>query len=721
MHALTAKIQSRFQKRPDSEHGQAFIRLTIVALWLVYLIGYSTAHGFSGPVLPYALAILLVEWVVGSAIIAHIAWNPGVSHPRRWVGMVLDYASMGAMMMLGPELAPLYVVFMWVTIGNGLRYGPRYLAAAVALAAVSFLSVILVTPYWQANAALGWGLLAGLVMIPGYLTSLLRALTRATEEARRANEAKSLFIANMSHEFRTPLNGIAGMSELLVTTRLSAEQREYAEIIQASAQSLLALVEDVLDISRIEAGKLRRHDVDFDLAETMRSIQLMLQTTAHNKGLGFEMRLADGVPVRLHGDVDHLRQILVNLVSNAIKFTEHGKVTVDVRTTARMGHDVGLRFSVRDTGIGIPLEAQGRIFQAFEQADSGHARRFGGTGLGTTIAKSLVELLGGTIAFESTPGVGSHFWVEVPFRVVTGARPAQATDAPAATDNIIAFDDPFVRHRARARPLFLLVADDQPANLTVLCRLLEKAGHRTRAVHSGDEVLAAMERERYDGVITDLHMPGISGIDTIRQAAIMQAGRERTPFIVLSADATQDTIREAKQAGARAFLTKPIVVAKLLDTLAEMAAGSFGEMAAPAPVQAPVLVAAPADPSAVISREVLDELRELELGDDFMKLFIDECLRDALQCIVDVEKTAQAERWDDFRDQCHALKGVASNMGAVRLAEAASAAMKLGNWEVPREWRRLTREFREHLEKARLALAATSTGAMRHESEPERR
>ncbi len=702
MQTLIKQIQRRYEKRPDSEHGQAFVRLVINALCLVYLLGLASAQGLTGQILPSALLILMIETVIGLGILVHMAFQPGVSYVRRWVGMVTDYAAMGAMMTLGPELAPLYVVFLWVTIGNGLRYGPRFLLAAVCLAFASFLGVILVTEYWQQNASLAWGLLAGLVAIPAYLTSLLRALTTATEEARRANEAKSLFVANMSHEFRTPLNGIVGMSELLVTTRLSEEQRECAEVMQASARSLLTLVEDVLDISAIEAGKLRLHEVDFKVSELLRGIQLMLQPVAIDKGLAFQITVAEGVPDDLHGDVDHLRQILVNLVSNAVKFTAVGRVTLEVSLLAAVGDNRSrLRFSVLDTGIGVPLEAQKRIFQAFEQADRGHARRYGGTGLGTTIAKSLTELVGGSIAFESKEGVGSHFWVDVAFRHAARSTPLRPTGIAPSGENIIAFDDPFIRHRARVRSLRILVADDQQANLTVVCRLLEKAGHQARAVQSGDEVLAAIEDDRFDCIIIDLHMPGISGLETIKHARMMEAGRERTPFIVLSADATAATLRAADRAGARAFLTKPIAVGKLLDTLADIAFGEAIELPAPvAPIEED------ASGGAIISHRVLDELDELKLGTEFLVLFLDECLRDSLKCIGDLDTTAEAGQWDAFRDHCHALKGVAGNMGAVKLAAAASELMRLGNWELARDWPVRIAGLREQLGKARAALRA---------------
>jgi two-component system sensor histidine kinase RpfC len=698
-------LGQRYANRPDSEHQQALVRLVILGLGLAYLYGMNLLGGFHATPMDSALVIALTEFIIGFGIVVHIALRPGISTVRRVIGMLADYGAMGAALhLIGAPIAPLYVVYLWVTIGNGLRYGPRFLYAAVCLAATSFAAVILTTDYWQQNAPLAWGLLLGLVAIPAYLTSLLRALTRATEEARRANEAKSRFLANMSHEFRTPLNGVVGMSDLLSTTRLTKEQRECAEVIQASAKALLALVEDVLDISAIEAGKLRCVEADFRLDALLDGIQRMLQPAARHKGVTFKVKVADDVPDDLHGDGSHLHQILVNLVSNAIKFTEEGCVSVSVERLPTLGAGTALlRFSVRDTGVGIAPEAQQRIFQAFEQADAGQSRRFGGTGLGTTIAKSLTELMGGRIAFESTEGEGSHFWVDIPFRVNTVL--AEAVRAPRAGANVIAFDDPFVRHRARVRPLQVLIADDQPTNITVLSRLLEKAGHRVTAARNGEEVLGALESQSFDAVVIDLHMPGISGLDVLKQARVMQAGGDPTPFIVLSADATPTTVRDCERAGARAFLTKPIALNRLLETLAEVACART-DGRTPLAAQAGAAGRA-GEGDAVISRAVLEELAELQLGPDFVGLFVDECLRDALKTIGDLERAGAQAQWDLFRDQCHALKGVAGNMGAVRLAMAASEAMKLGNWQLPGEWAQQARQLREQLELARSALKSS--------------
>jgi two-component system sensor histidine kinase RpfC len=711
MGGMLGFLKRRLSGRPDSEHGQALVRLAVLAIVLCYLL--VRGPDAAGTPREYHDVLLMVAtgFVVGLGLVLAIIERPATSHLRRIIGMVSDYGLMGAAMIrMGEPLAWVYVIIMWVTVGNGLRYGNRYLYAAVAAATASFGTTLVFNAYWQANLSLGFGLLLGLVAVPLYLSGLLRALTRATSEARRANEAKSRFLANMSHEFRTPLNGLAGMSELLATTRLDSEQRECLNTIQASARTLLSLVEDVLDISAIEAGKLKLNLQDFSLKELLAGIGAILQPTARAKRIEYRLGIAADVPDRLRGDPAHLRQVLLNLAGNAIKFTDEGSVSLDVAVVGVRERQVRLRFTVNDTGIGIPVSARARLFEAFEQADATLSRRYGGTGLGTTIAKGLTEAMGGSIGFESSEDRGSRFWIEVPFEDVSLPAEAPATPQPAPPQpaaevaetaaNVISFGDPFLRHRARVRNLDLLIADDHAANRMVLQRLLQKAGHRVVSVEDGDRVLDALAANDFDAAIVDLHMPGVSGLDLLRELRLMEAGGgRRTPVLVLSADVTPDAIQACMKAGARAFLPKPVVAARLLDTLAEIATN--GQVSAHPAVRAELTVTDDAfDPS------VLEELGSLGVGEAFVREFVGQCLRDADACIVALQRAGEGGEWSAARDHAHALKGVTSNLGLVKVAGAASEWMRLPDWQLGREWRSRLATLREHLAQGRAALDA---------------
>jgi len=407
-------LLQRLKNRPDSEHAQAAIRLVIGVIASAYLIHAVLSDGNINPQ-EWQIIALTTSFVLFSiAVLLCIIIYPHISVWRRILGIFVDVAATtGVLYLTGAVGSAVYGVYLWIAFGNGLRYGPRYLYLAAALSVIGFILVLTLSEYWAGHRTLGIGLTLALIVLPLYVASLARQLQEALARANEASRAKSQFLANMSHEIRTPLNGVIGMSHLLIGTPLHQEQKDYAQTIYASAQTLLILIEDILDISKIEAGKLKMETADFDLHGLVSSIATMLAPQAHTKGLNFSVHIAPEIPFLLRGDPLHLRQILINLVGNAIKFTEYGDIEIWAKLLEEDSVGVRLRFEVVDTGIGIPLEAQAHIFESFAQADDSTTRRYGGTGLGTTIAKQLVELMGGRIGARSMPGDGSTFWFEI--------------------------------------------------------------------------------------------------------------------------------------------------------------------------------------------------------------------------------------------------------------------------------------------------------------------
>lgn len=428
--AMLTDARTRLRQREDSEHEQAIIRIVFALLIGGYVL-IVPAQGPGAALALYAgLAICLGSLVGSVGLLAHILARPAVNPSRRYIGALIDIIGLnGVMLVGGMHAAVFYPVLLWVILGHGFRFGLRQLAMAATMSLVLFAGVITLNADWRAVPALDVALTLALVVLPAYFAALLSKLRSAIERAEEASQVKSRFLATMSHEFRTPLNAVIGMSELLRGTRLDHDQLDMVVTIRGAARSLLSLVNDLLDVAKLEAGGFVVEAQAFDLFSRLASVRALLAHETAERGLYLRLRIDPATPWQLVGDVRLLHQILVNLVANAIRFTQEGGITVSVRPLAsEPGADrsVRLRIEVTDTGIGISEAARDRIFQRFEQAESGTSRRFGGTGLGLAIVRELVDLLGGRIGVESAAEQGSCFWVELPF----GLQGAEAPAAP---------------------------------------------------------------------------------------------------------------------------------------------------------------------------------------------------------------------------------------------------------------------------------------------------
>lgn len=409
-------LRERLGRREDSEHVQAFIRIGFGLLISIYL--YSTI----GPRLDIHVVCIGFE-ILSLAIVLAILIHPQRSAWRRGFGAVVDLGTTTYLMWTNGEVgAPLYGIYLWVTFGNGFRYGVRSLYGSHAMSLAGFGAVVAFNPFWHQHALMAGGFLMLLAAVPLYGAVLLKGVTTAQDKAEQANEAKSRFLSVMSHEIRTPLNGIIGINALLRKTKVTPEQLDLINTLGMSSEVLLSLLDNVLDIAKIEAGKMPIERVDFDLHLMIDGAMKIAATHAAAKGLHFGAFVDAAVPRFVVGDPHRLRQVLINLLSNATKFTDQGGVHLRMTIVHQRFDTATVRCEVIDTGVGMSTEAITQIFQPFVQADQSTTRQFGGTGLGTTIARQLIELMGGHMGAESAPNQGSTFWLEVPLRTQEAAN-----------------------------------------------------------------------------------------------------------------------------------------------------------------------------------------------------------------------------------------------------------------------------------------------------------
>jgi two-component system, sensor histidine kinase RpfC len=615
-----------------------------------------------------SLKILLIATAISDPLVLSI-----------WIAMTGVYGSL---------IAGFY---LFTTLGFGFRTGRPLMHLCQITSIIGFCVVLAGNSFWQEHAVIWTALLIPLLVVPLYAGLLIKVLREAREHAEQESRAKSDLLAKVSHELRTPLTGIVASAELLAAESNDRVVTRRTDTILKLSDTLLCEINDLLDEAKYDAQSIELSSKPVDLHQKIAMLRTTFETMAAKKGLTFRAETDPAVHDLVNSDTHHLDRILLNLAGNAVKFTEKGSVKLAIDLVEETQSHYRLRFSVTDTGIGIPEAFHAKIFEPFSQVDQGESRRYGGTGLGLALSKKIISLMGGDLRFESTLGKGSRFWFEL---TLGRAGPAVA----AVVEEI--------------RPGFLsarriLVAEDNLTNLLLLEELLKIDRHEVTTCDSGMAALELLATQEFDVLLLDYNLGDMDGVRVLQT---YRFGRlNPAPALFLTADATMQTATRLKDAGGAGVLYKPINLAGIRKALAQIevrtpAAGA--EQAAVVATEAakpsrPALTVVPIN---ALDESILDELKAASTRPDFLPMLLAHAESDITRSCQQLQEALADHSYASIRSAAHALKGVSANVGAVRLATLASTLMRMSSDELDTSSDKLGADIRESSQAAIHAL-----------------